>query len=201
MAFDGEPIVKKMEAAFERLKDYQTNVEVRTYGSDGSFQTEKFLYTFKKPKRIRLDLQSPHSGMILIYPGKKGKVTVQPSGLPHLFALNLGPDNRLLVQSSGQQIDQTDVGLLIENITHSLTDQRRGPVDITEEGGSVRIRVPAANHFRGDMVTLYRFFIDDTLWLPVRVEESTSDGHLERSITFGNLKIDVGVQDTFFQLN
>ena len=72
----------------------------------------------------------------------------QARGFGHPLKLHLSPDNSLLLVGSGQQIDQTDFGLLIDNISRSLTDQRRGALDITEEVGHVRISVLAENHFR-----------------------------------------------------
>ncbi len=198
---DADTLLKKMERAYANVNDYKARVEVRTVKSDGSSEAEKFLYTFKKPKWIRLDFESPHAGMILVYPDKNGKVAVRPSGLAHLLKFHLAPDSRLLRGSSGQRIDQTDLGLLIKNISHSLTDQRRGPVEIAEENGYARVRVLATDHFREDVVTLYQFFIDKKLWLPEKVEEFTPDGRPERSITFEDLRINNGVPDGFFQLD
>jgi outer membrane lipoprotein-sorting protein len=198
---NGETLLSKMEAAYAQVSDYRTKVAVRNYDRDGSFETEKFLYTFKKPNWIRLDFESPHAGMILVYPDKNGKVTVRPSGLARLLKLHLAPDSRVLKGSSGQRIDQTDLGLLIKNISHSLSDQRRGPAEITEENGYARIRVLAADHFREDTVTLYQFFIDMKLWLPAKVEEFAPDGRLERSVVFRDLTINNGTPDSFFQLD
>jgi hypothetical protein len=198
---DADTLLKKMEKVYANMNDYSTRVEVRTVKGDGSSETEKFLYTFKKPNWIRLDFESPHKGMILAYPDKNGKVAVRPAGLANFLKLHLAPNSRLLSGSSGQRIDQTDFGLLIRNIGHSLTDQRRGPAEITDENGYVRIRVLAADHFREDVVTLYRFFIDKKLWLPAIVEEFTPDGSLERSISFGDLRINNGLSDSFFQFD
>jgi len=197
---DASTILKKMEAAYSGVNDYQTNVEVRTYKIEGSFETQKFLYTFKKPKWIRLDLESPHSGMILVYPDRSGKVGVRPGGWAHIFHFHLPSGNPLIMGASGRRIDQTEVGLLIKNISHSLTDQRRGPIQI-EQDGYIRIRVLAVNHFREGILTLYQFFIDKDLWLPVKVEESTPSGQLERSISCQNPRINTDVSDSFFQID
>jgi outer membrane lipoprotein-sorting protein len=193
---DTEILLKKMETAYDEVNDYQANVEVRAYRRDGSFETEKFLYTFQKPKWIRLDFESPYSGMILVYPDKNGKVVLR-----RFFTFHLAPDNPLLRVASGQRIDQTDLGLLVRNISHSLTDHRRGPVEVTEDDRDIRIRVLADDHFREGVLTLYQFLIDKKLWLPVRVEESTPDALLERMVIFRNLRTNIGVPDRFFQLD
>lgn len=194
-SFDTGTLLKKMEAAYSAVNDYQSNMETTTYQS-GSSETKKFLYTFKKPKRIRLDFESPDKGMILVYPDKNGKVAIH-----RYFTFHLSADNSLLQVQAGQRIDQTDLGLLITNISHSLTDHRRGPVKISEGNGTIDIRVLADDHFQEGVTTLYRFMINKKLWLPVKVEEYTPGGVLERSISFHNLRTNIDVPDTFFELN
>ncbi len=63
------------------------------------------------------------------------------------------------------------------------------------------IRVLADDHFHDGVTTLYRFTINKNLWLPVKVEEYTPGGVLERSIYFHNLRTNIGVPDSFFELN
>ncbi len=58
-ASETDSLLKKMDAAYAKVKDYQVSVEIREHGRDGYFKTEKFLYTFKKPNRIRIDFESP----------------------------------------------------------------------------------------------------------------------------------------------
>ena len=193
-------LLKKVKAAYARVKDYRARIEVTTYEIKGAVETKKFLYLFKKPNRIRLEFESPHPGLILSYPDPKGKVVVRPSAWFPFFRLPLAPDNSLLLDSSGQRVDQTDLGSLIKHIEHSLTDQRRSPAEVTNEDGLIRIRVSADNPFRAGTVTLYEFFIDTTLFLPVKVEESNPDGRLQRKITFEGLLINAGVADGLFQL-
>jgi outer membrane lipoprotein-sorting protein len=197
---DINTMLEKMEAAYSGVTDYQARMDVRTYRHDGSFQTDKFLYTFKKPGSIRLDFESPHPGMVLVYPDKQGKAVIRPPGLARFLELHVAPDNPLLRISSGQPIDRTDMGLLIANISRSLNDQRRGPIKMWEHDHFVNITVLAVSHFRPDMLTQYGFIIDKRLWLPVGVDESTPDGHPERRVMFNDLRINIGTPDAFFQL-
>ncbi len=193
---DAGTLLKKMEETYAGVKDYQANMEIRTYRKDGSYKAKRFLYTFQKPNRIRLEFESPYAGMIAVYPDREGKVALR-----WFFTIHLAPDNSLLQESSGQRIDQTDMGLLIEKMAESLTDHRRGALEMTEDEQEIRIRVVADDHFRKGVVTQYRFVIDKKLSLPVRVEESTTSGLLERTIIFRSLKMNIDVPDSFFQLN
>lgn len=93
-----------MRRAYAQVDDYQTLLVIQGFGSESRFQSEHRLrYTFKKPHHIRIDFIYPHEGMVILYPGKKGKVTVRPAFLGSLFTVNLSPYNSLLEVSPGQQ--------------------------------------------------------------------------------------------------
>jgi len=83
-------------------------------------------------------------------------------------------------------MDQTDLGLLIKNIVHSLTDRRRGELKVSGEDDREIVEVLAEDHFRAGVLTLYHFTIDKKRWLPVEVRESTPDGVLRRKVIFNN---------------
>jgi len=196
---DVETVLERMRAAYDEVTDYQTEVEVIAFEKDGSFKSEKSLYTFKKPKWIRLDFSSPRPGMIMIYPDRKGKVLMKPGGLMSVLTFHLRLDDPLLESPSGQRINQTDLGLLIENIRHSVTDQRRGPVSISEDQDTIQIEVLAADHFREAVETRYQFVISKRLWLPVEVGQSGTDGVPEKRIIFRNLRTNINIPDGLFQ--
>jgi len=192
-------ILKKMEAAYDKIKDYRTEVETVVFEKDGSFKTEKSVYTFKKPKWIRLDLVSPHPGMIMVYPDRNGKVLVRPRGLLSKLRFQLMLDDPLLDNPSRQRVNQTDLGTLITNIGHSVTDQRRGPVSLSEDEHSIRIQVLADDHFREGIETRYRFLISKELWLPIEVDQSTANGVQVGRTIFRNLRTNINVPVGLFE--
>ena len=198
---DAESIVERMRSAYSLVTDYRADMEVRTFGSHGSFETDRFVYSFRKPKMIRLDFISPHPGFIIVYPDENGKAVVRPSGFAQFLTLHLSPDNPLLKVTAGQSIDKTDIGLLIDHISRSLGAEGRGPAMVSDEKGLLRIRVLALNHFRRDVVTLYDFGIDKGLWLPVEVKEMTPEGDLKRTVSFHNLKTNAGIPESLFRLD
>jgi len=194
-------IIGNVKVAYAQIEDYQMETEVKVYHEGQVVKTERFLYTFRKPDHIRIDMESPYAGMVLVYPGEAGKVTVKPGGFFGFMKLNLSPDSSLLNAAKGQRIDQTDMGLLIKNIEHSLTDRRHGEVKISEQDGQVRIEVLAEDHFLAGVLTLYHFFIDKTRWLPVEIREFAPKGILKREVRFRNLKTSIGVPESFFRTN
>lgn len=200
----GEEIVEiigKMKAAVAAVDDYQTETEVREYRDGRLVDTKRFLYSFKKPNHIRIDLEMPHPGMVLVYPDEEGKVVVEPFGWARFLRLHLPPDSGVLMTSAGQRIDQTDLGLLVQNMAHSLTDRRHGEITLSQEDGRLCLEVLAENHFRPKVLTRYRFFIDEKRWLPVEVQERTPEGMLRRHVIFHSLRTSIGIPDTFFQID
>lgn len=194
-------LMANMNKAYAGVYDYQANIEISTYRHDTNVERETFLYRFKKPYQLRIDVQSPRKGVSLVYPDKAGKVVVRFPGLARFFLLRLSPDNYLLIGSSGQPVNKTDLGLLIENIGHSLADQARGTPNFTQIDCCIITQVVAQNHFREEVITEYTFYIDKQLWLPVRVEESTPGGQLERVIVFKDLTVNIGLSDDIFVLH
>ena len=198
-ATDLESILQRMEASYATVTDYQSRVEVTSAEQDGTLTTEKFLYTFKRPKQVRIDFERPHAGMVVIYTNKDGKVRVRPWGVGGILELDLDPDSVLLRLRSGQRVDQTDLGLLIAEIRESVGEHRRGPVELSENEDSVEISVLADNHFREGVTTRYRFLINKPAWLPRQVQEFSPGGQLERRILFLDLRTNIGVPDSAFE--
>jgi outer membrane lipoprotein-sorting protein len=194
-------IIKKMEAAYAKIESYRTETEVNEYRDGRLTGTQRFLYTFKKPDHIRMDMETPHQGWIVVYPNKDGEVLVKPGGWAGFLGFHLSLDSSFLKNNTGQKINQTDFGLLIRNIAHSLTDQRRGELKITEQDGLIIISVLAVDHFLSGARTLYRFSIDKTIWLPVEVEEFTPDGIIKRKVIFHDLRTSIILPKDYFYLN
>ena len=135
----------------------------------------------------------------MVYPDRNGKVLVKPQGLLSIFTFHLELDDPRLGSPSEQRLNQTDLGLLIKNMRHSVTDQRRGPISISEGKDTIQIQVLADDHFREGVETRYGFLISKELWLPIEVDESTADGVQEGRIIFRKLRTNINVPDSLFQ--
>ena len=199
---DSQELIRKMEASYAEVRDYQTHLVITGFGKDSSFvKTQKLVYTFKKPNKIRLDFESPHEGMIVLYPDDEGKVLVRPSGWASAFTLHLDAKSSLLEISPGQQINQTDLGILIRNIAHSITDFYLGDLQVSSDSEEIIVRMLSDNPFHRGTPTRYAFFIDTRLWLPVKVQEYTPSGKLERRVIYEKLKLNTGISDSIFSPN
>jgi hypothetical protein len=191
-------ILAKMEASYAKVSTYQTEMEVREYRKGKYLESKRFLYTFRKPNQLRIDMLSPQPGTVLVYPDKGGKVALRPGGWTGIVTLHLAPDNSMLASGSGQRIDQSDFGLLLRNIRHSLTDQRRGEIILSEKEGRISLEVLADDHFLPGVQTLYRFVFDSASGLPVEEHEATPKGIPKKVTIFGKLKCAIPIREDFF---
>jgi len=194
-------ILARLDAAYAKVESYQTEMEVREYRKGKYLESKRFLYTFRKPNQLRIDMQSPQPGTVLVYPDRGGKVTLRPGGWTGFVTLHLAPDNAMLASGSGQRIDQSDFGLLLSNLRRSLSDRRRGAIGLSEAPGRVSIEVLADDNFLPGVQTLYRYVIDSARWLPLEVHESTPQGSPKRTSLFGNLKSPITLNDNYFRID
>lgn len=191
-----------MEEAYGAVEDYQTRLVITGFGKDHVYQKmQRIIYTFKKPDKFRIEFEFPHEGMLLAYPDSKGKVAVRPKFWGRLTTFHLDPGNPFLEISPGQQINQTDLGLLIVNIRHSLTDMFLGELEVTAGIKHIVIRVLSDNPFRRGVPRRYVFTIDKEMWLPVAVEEATEEKVLQRTVVYDHIKVNLGVKDSFFHID
>ena len=193
-------ILAKMESAYAKVESYQAEMEVREYRKGSYLESKRFHYTFRKPNQLRIDMHSPQPGTVLIYPDRGGKVALRPGGWTGFVTLHLAPDNAMLASGSGQRIDQSDFGLLLRNMRHSITDQRRGAVVLSESEGRICIEVLAQDHFVAGAQTLYRFVVDSVRWLPQEVHELTPNGAPKRVSLFKDLKTSLPISDSSFRI-
>lgn len=198
---DHDSLIRRMEAAYDAVIDYRADLEIREYADGGSPEERKLRYTYKKPGAIRLDFAQPHAGMTVVYPDPDGKVAVRPLSWLPFFILHRDPGDPRTQVSPGQQIHQTDLGLLIRNIRRSVNEGRKGEVAVSSQANRILLTVLADNHFRQGVVTRYSFVINRELWLPEKVEEYDSEGRLERVIVFHDLTVNPGIPDSFFHLD
>jgi len=192
---DAGTVVARMTAAFQQMDAYQAEIETNEYQAGRIVTTRRFRFSFRKPDLLRIDMETPHPGMRLVYPDETGRVFVQFGGWKGFLKLRLAPDNPLLATRSGQRIDQSD------NIARSVGEPSRGEPQLVEKDRQLLLEVVAADHFLPGVVTRYRFVIDKTLWLPVAVDELTPDGRMKRTVRFRNLNISPQLPEDFFAID
>lgn len=183
---EDDPLLAEMTHKFNVLKNYTTLLD-----SEGDGDRSKIFYTYKKPGFIRMDFIQPHKGAMLIFNPIENKVTLRPFS-KWFFKFNLDPRNRLITDSKGHTVDQSDIGSLIRSIVVSA---REGsvthlPPATLENIACQRIRVQNAE-------TTYLLWIHSELRLPIKVVKIFSDG--EREVVFlRNLVVDAALDKTLF---
>ena len=181
-----DPLLSEMTDKFNALTNYTTLID-----SEGEGERSRIFYTYKKPGFIRMDFIRPHKGAILIFNPIKNKVTLRPFS-KWFFKFNLDPGNRLITDSKGHTVDQSDIGALIRSIVVCAREGSVTPLppETLESLVCPRLRI------KSTMIT-YLLWIHPELCLPIKVVKLFSEGKKE-IVFLRNLIVDASLDDTLF---
>ena len=190
-------VLRKMEAAFEEVKDYTCEVEQIFYRGGVEEQRYRFKYFFKKKKRIRIDFYYPYPTLSFFYNGGD-EVTALPFRSLGLFKFRFSVDNPKIQTLAGQKINQTDMGYFIQFLAENLKKVAQRKADFEEDTDQVRFWFQALDYIRGKDVERYRISISRENWLPLRIERRTLGDELIELSLIRNYAIDTRLEDKLF---
>lgn len=182
-----DPIAATL-ARIDALASYE--LTLRSQGSGGE---EVIRYSYRQPGYVRMDMETPYRGAVLIYRPDTGKVRLWPFGSPGRRAgISLRPTNRMVCSSQGHRVDQSDVGTLLRNVQrlqqHGNT-RRLGPT--THDGRAVQHVVVEAEPGRAVQdVSRYDLWLDDETLFPLRVASYDRRGERRESVLLENVRLD-----------
>ncbi len=184
-------------AAIERyrtLDSYQVVLK-SSYGN----QSDIIRYSYRKPGFVRMDFVQPHKGAVLIYNPLTKEVRLWPFG-GRLLSLKLSPENRLVQSPTGQRVDKSDLGALLDNVK---TLQHNGETTILGEElvagiKTVRLAVAGKGDFVVSNVHRYELWLDSGTLLPVKVVSRDVSDDVIETVVMDGLQINVMLADELF---
>lgn len=194
---DTEDLLKKIEAAYLGMDDYRC----RLLSNKGDGNEESMEYYFKKPKKIRMELITPHRGAILTYRSGEPLVYISPFSWFRRFILSFRLDNPMVMSSNGHRVDESDIGSFIDTILrHAILRQEASLLDTNPDiSDTYLIKIDLKDEVRG-RPNKFKVWIDKKILLPVRINSYYPDWRLLESVTFKDLTINSGLSDDIFRL-
>lgn len=179
---------------YRRVESYQVTLK-SSYGDNSDI----IRYSYKKPGFVRMDFVQRYKGAVLIYSPLTRKVRLWPFG-GGLLSLTLNPDNRLIQSPTGQRVDQSDIGALLNNIKAL---QRNGETTILGEElaagtRTVRLAVAGTGNFVVGNVHRYDLWLDRATLLPLKVVSRDANNDVIETVVMDGLEINVKFTDEFF---
>lgn len=193
----GADSIDPIGAAIERYRTVESyQVTLRSSYGD---KADIIRYSYKKPGFVRMDFVQPHKGAVLIYSPLTRNVRLWPFG-GKLFSLTLSPENRLVQSPTGQRVDQSDIGALLDNVK---TLQRNGETAIVGEeliGGTrtLRLAVAGTGNFVAGNVRGYDLWLDSHTLLPLKVVSRDVNDEIIETVVMDDLEINVKLADELF---
>ncbi|MCE8020405.1 DUF1571 domain-containing protein [Halomonas sp. MCCC 1A11036] len=184
-----DPIAASL-ARIDALQGYR--LTLRSQGNGGE---EVIRYSYQRPGYVRMDMETPYRGAVLIYRPDTGRVQLWPFGSPGRRAgLSLRPTNRLVRSSRGHRVDQSDVGTLLRNVQQVQRHDTARLLEPTElDGRPARHVVVEAEPGRAVReVARYDLWLDDETLFPLRVVSYDRRGERLESVRLENIDLDPG---------
>jgi len=179
--------------AFDALSSYA--VTMRSYGNS----EQVIAYRYQKPGFVRMDFIKPHKGAALVYRPDTGKVKLRPFGIMKPLVLTMKPTARLVRSPSGHRVDESDLGVLLQN-AKELAEQGRLQQLREEErlGRLLRVfEVTGEPDVQVGGVHQYLLWMDPSLKLPRIVESYDMDNQLLEGLILEDLVINPDVAGIF----
>lgn len=189
-----DPLASAIEH-FRRVETYQ--VTIHSYHVDGE---EQIRYYYRKPGFVRMEFIRPHAGALLVYSPITQRVRLWPFGAKHFPELNLSPRNPLIQSPRGENVDQSDIGALFENVRSLL---QHGAAEVLGEDSvagrtTQHLVVTGAPGFTVAGVHRYELWLDTSSQFPVRVISRNQDDAVIETVMLDALEIDVPLTEALF---
>ncbi|RDB42968.1 DUF1571 domain-containing protein [Halomonas sp. DQ26W] len=185
---EADPITSVL-GRIDALQGYR--MTLRSQSSAG--EEEVIRYSYQCSGYVRMDMETPYRGAVLIYRPDTGKVQLWPFGSPgRRPGLSLRPTNRMVRSSSGHRVDQSDVGTLLRNVQQL---QRHGKARLLEpmtlDGYPVQHVVVEAEPGRAvHEVARYDLWLDEETLFPLRVISYDRRGERLESVHLEDVTLD-----------
>ncbi|MFQ3786243.1 LolA family protein [Halomonas sp. A29] len=175
-------------ARIDALQGYR--LTLRSQGSGGE---EIIRYSYQQPGYVRMDMEIPYRGAVLIYRPDTGKVQLWPFGGPGSRpGLSLRPTNRMVRSSRGHRVDQSDVGTLLRNVQRLQQHGNARLLGATtiNEHPVLHVVVEAEPGRAVHEVARYDLWLDEETLFPLRVISYDRRGERLESVHLEDVSLD-----------
>lgn len=185
----------KAIAHYQRVHAYRATI--KSVRLDGG---EIIRYAWQRPGRIRMEFEKPHKGARLIYDPDNNRVYLWPFGGNFLPPMNLAPDNPLLRSPSGQRVDRSDVGALLENIQALQKTGHMEALGMGTIGTRVAMHVAVAGRSGASIGQVHRYdvWFDDETDFPLKIVSRDREDREIETVLLEDVVIDPDFPPDFF---
>jgi outer membrane lipoprotein-sorting protein len=181
-------------AARVRFRDINAyRATIRSHRGDG---VDVIRYAYKRPGFVRIDCITPHAGVVLVRAPNARHVRVWPLGSTLLPPLKLRPDNPLIRSPSGQRIDRSDIGAILDAV---IVLQRDGHTEVlVHEAEMMHVRVTGGPRTVAGDVHRCELWLDLVSGLPTEVTNYASNGDRVENLVIDELEINPDLPASLF---
>ena len=165
-----------MKNFYQGIGNYSSEVEQIYFSNKEEKERYLFLYSFKKPGKIRVDFLEPHSGLSIFYQKGEETAVIRPFPSLSFIKFSISIENSLIKTPTGQGLNQTDMEYFIDFLFRNLAEVRQKDHQFREEKDQVHFLFWAKDYVRGADPEKYQIFLSRQNWFPVRIERYSPAG-------------------------
>ena len=152
------------------------------------------LYSYEKPGKIRMDIEKPKKGAVLIYnPAQSNKVRVRPFPATPFINFNFNLNDDKVKSKSGGTVDRSDLGSRLESFCAELSSAGKNAQVVYYDGGRPQGVVISGGP--KDRVKVFSFGEDGLL----KRIEVTESGKKAQTSEWSDLKLNPKFKPDFFE--
>lgn len=182
-------------AHYRTVDGYQATIRA-TRGHNG----ETIHYSYQRPGLVRMEFITPHQGALLIYKPSDRRVYLWPFGTTKLPPLKLDPDNPLIRSPTGQKVDRSDVGALLDN-AHLLQQAGRTEIvgkETIENRIGLHVEITGNPDVRVGEVHRYDLWFDEKTYFPIKIVSYRIDNAPIETVVMGEVQLNPVFPKRFF---
>ena len=190
-------VAQKMISTIKEIDDFISEAEIIYYKKVKEDKCYRLTYFFNRKGFFRIHLSRPFPGVTVFYKRGEEKLTIKPFRfLPLKFRFSIY--SAMVKGPSGQRIDQSDVGYIIEFFYKNIKWIQEGENEFFEEENQIEFMFWALDYIENKNLEKYRVFVSKENWLPTRIERyNLEDKPIEITI-FKKYTINPHLKDKFF---
>jgi outer membrane lipoprotein-sorting protein len=198
----GDSVVNLFGEAWEKLDSYQCMIESETtFGDEKKHRRAE--YAFKKPRWIRMKIVGGNNkGAQVAYNPSTRKVSACKGGVLSLIKITADPGDKLVTSKKGSRIDESHWGARVKGGSCMLRpcEQTLIGEEVFEGQETWVVERTTSKPKSNKGISAERFWIDRKRHIPVKFEERDEDGVLVYRAVYRKIRIDTGIDSTFFKL-
>lgn len=188
-----QEVCAKVQEAWGKTRSYQCGYRAVTR-YEGKKTETKMRYSYEKPGKVRMDIESPKKGALVIYnPEILDKVRVRPFPSIKSMVMTYELSHKRVTSDSGRTIAQSHLGEKVDDLCEALSKEKDVTLKLSD-GSDKEVMVKKQDEGK----TRIRRYVLDENWMIRKIETANEQGEVLNLLEWTDLKVNPELPGNLF---